>query len=270
MNRRQLAFVLVLNALISVVVALAVVWAVEARRPDPEALAIQATSGSLAELLPTPVPTNLDATPNALSPTTAVTTSGESAAEPTATLDPTTQQIYTIQAGDSLSAVASRFGLTLDELVEANNLTDPNYVFVGQRLVIPAQSGGATSDNSSGVTSTQQSSETTVAPLETGEGMLIRTVDTPGTQLTEALQIVNDSNNVVNLDGWRLERENGPVYTFGALSIFPGGSIWVHTTAGTDTSIALYWNQTEAVWPTGSVARLVDAQGNIINSYTVP
>ena len=31
MNRRQLIFVIILNALISLVVALAVVWAVEAR-----------------------------------------------------------------------------------------------------------------------------------------------------------------------------------------------------------------------------------------------
>lgn len=267
MNRRQLVFVVLLNALISVVVALAVVWAVEARRPDAEALAIQATSASLVAILPTPASPNLAAIANPLPAATNETTESENAAAPTATIDPTTQQIYTIQAGDSLSAVAGRFGLTLDDIVEANNLTDPNYVFVGQRLVIPV---GGEGDSSSSVTTTQPSSDATVAPLETGEGMLIRTIDTPGTQVTEALQIVNDSNNVVNLAGWRLEREGGPVYTFGGLSIFPGGNIWVHTTTGTDTSIALYWNQPEAVWPSGSVARLIDAQSNVVNSYTVP
>ena len=41
MNRRQLIFVVMLNALISLVVALAVTWAIEARRPDAEALAIE-------------------------------------------------------------------------------------------------------------------------------------------------------------------------------------------------------------------------------------
>ena len=43
MNRRPLAFIIMLNALISLVIALAVVWAAELRRPDPEALAALAT-----------------------------------------------------------------------------------------------------------------------------------------------------------------------------------------------------------------------------------
>jgi LysM repeat protein len=269
MNRRQLAFVILLNTLISVVVALAVVWAVEARRPDPEALAIQSTSNSQAVILPTPAPSTIDAIPNPSTPISVVTTAGESAATPTATVDPTTQQIYTIQAGDSLSAVAGRFGVTLDDLIKANNLTDPNFVFIGQRLVIPARGEGA-SGSSSNALSTQVSSDSAVPPLDIGEGMLIRTINTPGTQLTEALQIVNDSNEVVNLSGWRLEKEGGPVYTFGSLSIFPGSSIWVHTTTGTDTSIALYWNQPEAVWQSGTAASLVDPQGKAVNRYTVP
>ena len=39
MNRRQLAFIVTLNAVISLVIALVVVWVAELRRPDPEALA---------------------------------------------------------------------------------------------------------------------------------------------------------------------------------------------------------------------------------------
>ncbi|MEZ4728039.1 MAG: LysM peptidoglycan-binding domain-containing protein [Caldilineaceae bacterium] len=271
MNRRQLAFVVVLNALISVVVALAVVWAVEARRPDPETLLIDTMSGTQPIILPTTTPTNLDALspslPAATSETATGETGGETAAAPTATLDPTTQQIYTIQSGDSLSAVADRFGVTMADIVAANGLADPNFVYVGQRLIIPAQ--GASTNGSSAVSGTQQSS-TTNPTLDSGQGILIRTVDAPGDALSEALQIVNDSNDVVNFSGWRLERENGPAYTFGPLSVFPGGSIWVHTTTGTDTSIALYWKQTEAVWQSGSTARLVDGQGNVIYRYTVP
>lgn len=268
MNRRQLAFVIVLNALISVVVALAVVWAVEARRPDPETLLIDAAPGAQPIILPTATPANLDASSTPLPAATSETTTGEAVTAPTATLDPTTQQIYTIQSGDSLSAVADRFGVTMAEIVEANGLADPNFVFVGQRLIIPAQGGSTNGGNV--VSGTQQTSPTNPAPLDTGQGVLIRTVDAPGNPLTEAIQIVNDSNDVVNLSEWRLERENGPAYTFGPLSIFPGGSIWVHTTTGTDTSIALYWKQTEAVWQSGSTARLVDEQGNVINRYTVP
>jgi hypothetical protein len=107
--------------------------------------------------------------------------------------------------------------------------------------------------------------------LSTGQGILIRTVDGPSVLVTEAVQIVNDSNTVVNLNGWRLERENGPVYTFGATqSIFPGGNLWLHTGNGADTTVALYWNQSESVWQSGTVVRLVNAEGALVNSYTVP
>jgi stage VI sporulation protein D len=46
--------------------------------------------------------------------------------------------LYVVQAGDTLSAIAERFGVTVDELVAANNLTDPNVLQVGQTLVIPS------------------------------------------------------------------------------------------------------------------------------------
>ncbi len=264
MNRRQLIFVVVLNALISLVVALAVTWAVEARRPDAEALAIVATPMGQTLVLPTNTPANPDGASNVL-PTAEAAAETVNEAEPAPTLDPANQQIYVIEAGDSLSSVAGRFGTTLDEIVEANSLTDPNVVYIGQRLIIPVRGDGNTT-----APAPEQASEPTPPPLVVGEGMVIRMVDGPGTIGTEAVQIVNDSNGVVNLNGWRLERENGPAYTFGELSIFPGSNIWVHTTGGTDTSIALYWNQTEAVWQPGSVARLIDGQSNVIHTYPVP
>lgn len=51
---------------------------------------------------------------------------------------------YTVQAGDSLSALADRFGVDLDELQRINGISDPNLLEVGQVLVIPgAETGDA-------------------------------------------------------------------------------------------------------------------------------
>jgi LysM repeat protein len=46
-------------------------------------------------------------------------------------------QIYTVQAGDSLFVIAQRFGTTVNAIVEANNLSNPNALQIGQQLIIP-------------------------------------------------------------------------------------------------------------------------------------
>ena len=43
---------------------------------------------------------------------------------------------YVVQAGDNLSALALRFGTTMESLMELNGLTDPNFIWVGQQLVV--------------------------------------------------------------------------------------------------------------------------------------
>jgi LysM repeat protein len=48
-----------------------------------------------------------------------------------------TELIYTIQAGDTLAGIAATFNSTVDEIIEANDLEDPNAIFVGQQLNIP-------------------------------------------------------------------------------------------------------------------------------------
>lgn len=49
-----------------------------------------------------------------------------------------TEVTYTIQAGDTLAGIASLFNSTVDEIIDANGIEDPNAIFVGQQLVIPA------------------------------------------------------------------------------------------------------------------------------------
>jgi len=49
--------------------------------------------------------------------------------------------IYIVQPGDSLSSIAARFGVTLEQLMEANDISDPDFLGAGQRLVIPGLEG---------------------------------------------------------------------------------------------------------------------------------
>ncbi len=44
---------------------------------------------------------------------------------------------YTVQRGDTLYSIALRYGVTIQEIVDANNLTNPNSLSPGQDLIIP-------------------------------------------------------------------------------------------------------------------------------------
>jgi LysM repeat protein len=60
------------------------------------------------------------------------------AASPTETPAPTAQ-VYVVQSGDTLSKIASQFGVSLAQLIEANRTTlpDPDKLQIGDQLIIP-------------------------------------------------------------------------------------------------------------------------------------
>ena len=47
---------------------------------------------------------------------------------------------YTVQSGDTLSSIASRYGTTVQELVNINHLTNPNLIYPGETLRIATNS----------------------------------------------------------------------------------------------------------------------------------
>ncbi|MDP6868916.1 MAG: LysM peptidoglycan-binding domain-containing protein, partial [Acidimicrobiales bacterium] len=51
--------------------------------------------------------------------------------------------VVVVQSGDSLSGIATYHGVTVDALVSANGITDPDSVYVGQELLVPGASGAA-------------------------------------------------------------------------------------------------------------------------------
>jgi LysM repeat protein len=69
---------------------------------------------------PTPVPTPIPTVP----------------ATPAPTAPPPPQQTYTVVQGDTLAAIAQRFGTTVARLQAANGIEDANEIFIGQVLVI--------------------------------------------------------------------------------------------------------------------------------------
>ena len=44
--------------------------------------------------------------------------------------------VYTVKAGDTLSGIAKKYNTTYQELARKNNITDPNKIYVNQKIVI--------------------------------------------------------------------------------------------------------------------------------------
>ena len=56
----------------------------------------------------------------------------------TPTPDPDSgDKIYVVKAGDTLSAIALKYGTTVDVLVRLNNISNPDLIYVGQVLRLP-------------------------------------------------------------------------------------------------------------------------------------
>ena len=73
---------------------------------------------------------------------------------------------YTIQPGDTLAGIASLFNSTVEEIIDENELDDPNAIFVGQQLTIPANLVTPTATRPP--TSTPVTPGATITPASTG------------------------------------------------------------------------------------------------------
>jgi LysM repeat protein len=86
-------------------------------------LLLQAIGGGGADASPTPAPSA------SVGPTV----------EPSATPVPTPEEVvYIVKSGDSLSKIAAKYGVTVDQVMAANpDIKNPNLIAVGDRIVIP-------------------------------------------------------------------------------------------------------------------------------------
>jgi len=53
--------------------------------------------------------------------------------------------VHVVQSGETLGGIAANYGTSVDSIMQANSLSDPNYLFVGQELIVPGAGGVAVS-----------------------------------------------------------------------------------------------------------------------------
>ena len=92
-----------------------------------------------------------------------------------------------VQSGDTVWGFAQQYATTVDSISTANQLTDPNVIYVGQQLVIP-----------SSAISTASAAATVAAPTATDNATAsqaaVETTETTATSTTPAVSATNASN----------------------------------------------------------------------------
>jgi len=210
--------------------------------------------------------------------TTADTTEGPTTGD-TTTPNPfpesaQTMQEYKVESGDTLGAIAARFGVSVQAIIEANDLSDPDRLESGQVLMIPVPAGtpeGTPTQTPflSEETGTPPASTTPLPP--SGEAkVVIEIVVGAGDLGSERVRLSRLGPGEISLAGWKLVEEGGKVFTFPQLTLFEGGAVDLYTKRGQLTPVILYWGLDEPVWESGEKVTLLDSQGKAHATYLVP
>jgi len=180
--------------------------------------------------------------------------------------------LYTVQEGDTLAGIAAAHGVSLEELVAANGLTDPDLIRAGQVLVIPGAEAPAPSDSPAPAPPAPTMPALTPLPTPTGSGPpLVEIAGALGVWDVEAEVVrVRNRGGAVSLEGWTLSDAAGNRFTFPRLILFTGGEVAVHSGTGQSSPTHLYWGRTAPAWESGEMVMLRDQVEEVVDTYIVP
>jgi micrococcal nuclease len=85
----------------------------------------------------------------------------------------------------------------------------------------------------------------------------------------EWIEIANQGNTPVAMQGFTLKDEANHIYNFGDFTVAPGAAFRLYSGQGQNSANALYWGQTnESVWNNnGDAAYLRDTEGALVDSF---
>lgn len=210
-----------------------------------------------------------------VTPTSIVELEATSSPTPEPSPIPSQPMTYTVESGDTLSAVAQEHNVSLEALISANDLTDPDVLQVGQVLVIPEDEEPISDDVSVQTPepgSSADAEDLLIPPTLTPAGpSLVEISEAVGVGTLESETIsLGNQGGMVNLEAWTLSSAAGEQFVFPALTLFPEGQVKVHSKTGEDTPRDLYWGRTEPAWQEGELVTLRDADGNVVDTYILP
>ena len=256
---KRLVYYLMINVLVSACTVLAVLFIWD-RLHTPEASVIVevatpvAASGLGEAPFASPVPTLDD-----IHPTNTPGTAPDLNVEE-----------YEVQFGDTLGIIAMKFDVAIEELMEVNQLDDPNSISVGLIIYIPVTPQAVpTRTPSPTKTPNPITTSSTSAPLQEAK-VVINSVISAGDFTSERVFLTRIGDGELSLAGWKIEDEDGNVFVFPQLALYKDGAVNVWTTSGSPTVVDLYWGLGTSVWKSGEKVTIRDDRGKVKATYTIP
>jgi hypothetical protein len=98
----------------------------------------------------------------------------------------------------------------------------------------------------------------------------IKNVFGVGDLQNEVVVIKRVGDGELSLARWTMEGSQSGSYTFPDLVLNKDGAVQIYSRSGVDTVIELFWGLEKAAWASGEQITLVDPQGTVRATYTIP
>lgn len=177
---------------------------------------------------------------------------------------------YQVQFGDTLGVIALKFDVSVEEIMDINQISDPNSLPVGMLLYIPLPPDKIPSKTPSPTQTPVSGTPATPGGTPQEARLIITSVIGAGDITSERVFITRSGDGDLSLAGWQLKDEDGNVFVFPQLALYKSGGVNIWTTSGTQTVVDLYWGMQTSVWQSGEDVTLLDDRGNERARYTVP
>ncbi|WP_180368865.1 LysM peptidoglycan-binding domain-containing protein, partial [Oenococcus oeni] len=129
---------------------------------------------------------------------TVVTTTGSTSTPTSSTSSSSTSsssKSYTVASGDTLTSIAKAYGTTVSAIATANNISNPDYIYVGEVLTIGSSTSTSTSTPTSSTSSSSTSSSSKSYTVASGD-----TLTSIAKAYGTTVSAIATANNISNPD----------------------------------------------------------------------